>query len=363
MEASSSSSSSRGVRIGVPQQSVTVRAPVAVAPPPVAAVVIPETGHKTLYELCGSNYNRTENMRSRKRRKAEEELRVAEEAAAAGPAAAVRQAGGVGSPAAGAAAAAAAVAVAGGGDGADNAGAGGGGSGGVAEPQVEVGPDGRIRVMESSLQATTGASADGAVVIEDGVNVMATYSSFMSKTFSSAWGLEETRQFYRTLASCGTDFTLMQAFFPNRTRKQLKTKFYREEKQHPELVRKALETPASLELDPFNVHLGPIDDQPDSGGNGGDGEETTVITMMSSTVAAASSSPSSSSSAAATAGRGADASEPATSRRRTTSASSSSSSSSSAAAAAAATVTAACVNGMAAAGDGGSDSDEDLIDI
>lgn len=213
-------------------------------------MVIPVTGNKTLFELCQPNYNRAENMRSRKRRKKEEAARAEEElerngGSLGGTVGGSRVAGSSSSSSSASSSSSSVAADASSGD--------------AVGPQVEIGPDGRIRVMESSLQTINGAPGEGNVVIEDGINVAATYSSFTSKTFSSAWGIEETRQFYRSLGSCGTDFTLMQAFFPNRTRKQLKTKFYREEKQHPELVRRALETSTSLELDPFNVHLGPLD--------------------------------------------------------------------------------------------------------
>lgn len=62
----------------------------------------------------------------------------------------------------------------------------------------------------------------------------------------------------------------MQAFFPRRTRKQLKNKFYRylpylhylsifrEESRHPELIKATLNSLIPLDLAPFEVHLGHI---------------------------------------------------------------------------------------------------------
>jgi transcription factor TFIIIB component B'' len=66
------------------------------------------------------------------------------------------------------------------------------------------------------------------------------------------------RIFYQALRQCGTEFSMMQMLIPGRTRDQLKLKFQREERQHPELVKRALETSVPLELTPFEVQLGPL---------------------------------------------------------------------------------------------------------
>lgn len=47
----------------------------------------------------------------------------------------------------------------------------------------------------------------------------------------------------------------MQAFFPGRTRVSLKRKFYREDKQNPELVKLCLEKSAPLDLTVFSTHF------------------------------------------------------------------------------------------------------------
>jgi hypothetical protein len=44
----------------------------------------------------------------------------------------------------------------------------------------------------------------------------------------------------QALASCGTDFTLLSQYFPGRTRKQVKSKYQREDRDHPERVEAAL---------------------------------------------------------------------------------------------------------------------------
>ncbi|ETV92723.1 hypothetical protein H310_13150 [Aphanomyces invadans] len=58
---------------------------------------------------------------------------------------------------------------------------------------------------------------------------------------SKRWGYVETKQFFYCLSHVGTDFTLMETLFPNRTRSELKIKFKSEEKRHRALVDVALE--------------------------------------------------------------------------------------------------------------------------
>ena len=96
--------------------------------------------------------------------------------------------------------------------------------------------------------------------VEEGVHATARYSSFRSNARGAIWGIEETRRFYEVLfgvctfansllqclRQCGTEFSFMQAFFPKRTRQQLKKKFIREERHHPELVRHALSSKLPL---------------------------------------------------------------------------------------------------------------------
>jgi len=93
-------------------------------------------------------------------------------------------------------------------------------------PQVEI-IDGKIVVKESSLTVAPETTVDDYEEIEEGIHPTATYSSFRNKIKTTRWGLEETRRFYQALRQCGTDFTLMQAFFTGRARRSLKLKFFR----------------------------------------------------------------------------------------------------------------------------------------
>ncbi len=125
-------------------------------------------------------------------------------------------------------------------------------------PQVEI-INGKIVLKESSLLigGTESAVPEGDYEeVEEEVHAMSKYSSYLDRRRSSAWGIEETRLFYSALRQVGTEFSLMQTFFPSRTRKELKLKFIREENQHPELVKRTLEATMPLELTPFEIALG-----------------------------------------------------------------------------------------------------------
>ncbi|ETV81456.1 hypothetical protein, variant 1 [Aphanomyces astaci] len=61
------------------------------------------------------------------------------------------------------------------------------------------------------------------------------------RSSSRRWNYIETKQFFYCLSHIGTDFTLMETLFPNRTRAELKLKFKSEEKRHRALVEVALE--------------------------------------------------------------------------------------------------------------------------
>lgn len=56
----------------------------------------------------------------------------------------------------------------------------------------------------------------------------------------SRWTQAETAIFYKALSLCGTDFSLLENIFTDRERRQLKNKFSREEREHPEKVNQAL---------------------------------------------------------------------------------------------------------------------------
>ncbi|XP_059625614.1 uncharacterized protein LOC132268770 isoform X2 [Cornus florida] len=66
------------------------------------------------------------------------------------------------------------------------------------------------------------------------------YQSFMDKTPISRWSKQETELFYEAVRQFGTDLSMVQQLFPDRTRRQVKLKYKKEERQHPLRLREAL---------------------------------------------------------------------------------------------------------------------------
>ncbi|KRZ74566.1 Transcription factor TFIIIB component B'' -like protein, partial [Trichinella papuae] len=67
--------------------------------------------------------------------------------------------------------------------------------------------------------------------------------SFSTKSFSNVWKEHETENFYYALSIVGTDFALMQEFFSNRSRNDLKRKFLLEQRKNPSRIEKILSLP------------------------------------------------------------------------------------------------------------------------
>lgn len=63
------------------------------------------------------------------------------------------------------------------------------------------------------------------------------------------WPADETIRFYRCLHTIGTDFSLMLTLFPNRSRRDLKLKFKKEERVNSALINKALLHPNQFNID------------------------------------------------------------------------------------------------------------------
>lgn len=63
------------------------------------------------------------------------------------------------------------------------------------------------------------------------------------------WLPEDTIRFYRCLQVIGTDFQLMNSLFPNRSRRDLKLKFKKEERTNGFLINKALIEHTSFDIE------------------------------------------------------------------------------------------------------------------
>jgi len=75
-----------------------------------------------------------------------------------------------------------------------------------------------------------------------------TSASYTNRTPSEKWSQAETDVFYTPLSQCGTDFSLIERLFPNRTRRQIRNKFKKEERDWPHKVDEALRSRIPLDI-------------------------------------------------------------------------------------------------------------------
>lgn len=66
----------------------------------------------------------------------------------------------------------------------------------------------------------------------------------------------ETKRFYKALNTIGPDFSLMQKYFPKRSRLELKNKFKREERLNRSLIDRALINPSEFDMTRLENELG-----------------------------------------------------------------------------------------------------------
>ncbi|CAH2042319.1 unnamed protein product, partial [Iphiclides podalirius] len=107
-------------------------------------------------------------------------------------------------------------------------------------PQIKLGVNGEIILDETSLvikQTDKGRKVSS--MVREGAWA-AGGGKYKRRPRTADWADAETVRFYRALAAIGTDFTLMAQLFPDRTRKDLKLKFKKEERVNCAQVDKAL---------------------------------------------------------------------------------------------------------------------------
>ena len=107
-------------------------------------------------------------------------------------------------------------------------------------PQVQV-VDGQIVINEASLSVT--AQVEPLMKperrVEEAGNKLSAFS-YSGYLTPEKWTKKDTSLFYEALQKFGTDFGLIQKLFPRRERKQIKSKFRREERSNPDKIEEAL---------------------------------------------------------------------------------------------------------------------------
>ncbi|XP_023022479.2 transcription factor TFIIIB component B'' homolog Bdp1 isoform X1 [Leptinotarsa decemlineata] len=123
----------------------------------------------------------------------------------------------------------------------------------IPVPQIKIGPSGEIVLDEKSLvienkEVKRQKEEMQKTKILDG-DLDYGYGIYKKHKRSKNWTHEETVRFYKALNIIGTDFTLMCELFPNRSRRELKMKFKKEERTNKMLLNRAVMQPCSFEFD------------------------------------------------------------------------------------------------------------------
>lgn len=123
------------------------------------------------------------------------------------------------------------------------------------EPPEVIGPggqsvmmrivDGQIVVDERSIQVDRHRNAQDdsgptEIVEENDFTRIITSNTYAKRERSQRWDWPSLDKFYRGLKLFGTDFGMIANMFPDRTRKQVKLRFNREEKENPDLINRTL---------------------------------------------------------------------------------------------------------------------------
>lgn len=107
--------------------------------------------------------------------------------------------------------------------------------------------DGQIQIDESTLEIDR--HADAAVerdadrlegVDESELTRRVTQSTWVKRDKSGGWNEDQTDKFYEALRMFGTDFQMISKMLPGRTRRSVKLKFTREERQDEPRIKRAL---------------------------------------------------------------------------------------------------------------------------
>ncbi|RLN47792.1 hypothetical protein BBJ28_00003883 [Nothophytophthora sp. Chile5] len=122
-------------------------------------------------------------------------------------------------------------------------------AGSLVTPQVQI-VDGQMVVLENTIKLGdqlqhTADVLGGSVGGDDDMGMPPRHSgprlnSSHPNGPGKRWGKEETKQFYYCLSQVGPNFSMMATLFPSRKRKELKSKFKYEEKNHSKLIEIAL---------------------------------------------------------------------------------------------------------------------------
>jgi len=122
-------------------------------------------------------------------------------------------------------------------------------------PQVKL-IDGQIVIDEQSvlLDGPSDTNVDSITIVNE-TSSHITSASYSNRAASEKWTAAETDEFYEAIRRYGTDFTLLEKLFAKRTRKQLKSKFKREEKENPRRIDDALKNTIPIDIEHYHAAI------------------------------------------------------------------------------------------------------------
>ncbi|XP_014292582.1 transcription factor TFIIIB component B'' homolog [Halyomorpha halys] len=114
-------------------------------------------------------------------------------------------------------------------------------------PQLKISADGKVIVAQESLVIKTSNNLDSCN-FETVIDSELKKRKPVKNPNRCGWSHVDTIKFYKALNSLGCDFETMQSIFPDRSRKNLKSKFKKEEKLHGSLINKVLSRHSEFDL-------------------------------------------------------------------------------------------------------------------
>ncbi|XP_061390241.1 uncharacterized protein DDB_G0284459 [Musca vetustissima] len=127
-------------------------------------------------------------------------------------------------------------------------------------PQLKLNSNGELILDDKSLVIETTAEQEARKVLANSSLIYLDENTGMNGFYSRQkrtrdWPSSETVKFYRCLQTVGTDFSLMVPLFPNRTRRDLKLKFKKEERINGALINKALLYPKNFDVEELKQQI------------------------------------------------------------------------------------------------------------
>lgn len=106
-------------------------------------------------------------------------------------------------------------------------------------------------VLDDTAMYTSAREYNAYEVSDDSYGIV-TSSTFRKPRGKTHWTDDDNKLFYEALMICGMEFTLISELFPEKTRKQVKRKFLKEEKFNKRKIDSILNRTQKFDRDAYN---------------------------------------------------------------------------------------------------------------